>query len=270
VLSQGLTSEAQCLVKRPLRIFTPPLKVLFWLFWTLKNIGVFHKKEGFLPYILDRRTYGILGVSQCPKKEEKERTQIKRESWQPGAWEEIGMNKVVQLSNQTLVGRASGNFFSLKTIISWTQSVWEEHLGYALEVIELRRNWFSFNFLQPEHAKWVLGKNWSINFSPLLLKPWSPLFDANREKLDKIPIWVRLPALPLQFWSLDYFKAIENFLGDFLEADLSYEEIKQRKIARILVNLNVREGLGEEIDLTWGNYTHTQILDYENVPFRCR
>jgi len=54
-----------------------------------------------------------------------------------------------------------------------------------------------------------------------------------------------------------------------LEADLSFEEKKQRKVARILVNLNVREGLGEEIDLSWGSFTHTQLLDYENVPVRC-
>ena len=45
---------------------------------------------------------------------------------------------------------------------------------------------------------------------------------------------------------------------------------KKRKVARILVNLNVREGLGEEIDFSWGNCTLSQILDYENVPFRCR
>jgi hypothetical protein len=69
---------------------------------------------------------------------------------------------------------------------------------------------------------------------------------------------------------LEHFKAIENFLGDFLDADLTFEETKQRKVARILVNLNVREGLGEEVDLRWGRYTHTQRLDYENVPFRCR
>jgi len=68
---------------------------------------------------------------------------------------------------------------------------------------------------------------------------------------------------------LDYFKAIGNFLGEFLETDLSFEETKQRKVTRILVNLNVREGLGEEIDLSWGNFTHSQILDYGNIPFRC-
>jgi hypothetical protein len=63
---------------------------------------------------------------------------------------------------------------------------------------------------------------------------------------------------------------IGNFLEDFLEAAMTFEETKQRKVARILVNLNVREGIGEEVKLSWGSCTHTQSLDYENVPFRCR
>jgi hypothetical protein len=69
---------------------------------------------------------------------------------------------------------------------------------------------------------------------------------------------------------LEHFKLIGNFLGDFLDADMTFEETKQRKVARVLVSLNVREGLGEEVDLRWGSFTHTQKLDYENVPFRCR
>jgi hypothetical protein len=51
---------------------------------------------------------------------------------------------------------------------------------------------------------------------------------------------------------------------------MTYEETKQRKVSRILVNLNVREGLGEEMDLTWGDYTYAQKLDYENIPLRCQ
>jgi hypothetical protein len=168
----------------------------------------------------------------------------------PVLGEEVGMNLVIQLENHTLVERASDRSFAHKTIMEWAHSAWKEHLGYVLEFNELNRNRFAFNFLQPDHAKWVLGKNWSVNNSPLFLKPWNPLFDASREKLDKIPVWVCLPAPSLQFWTLDYFKAIGNFLGEFLEAYLSFEETKQRKVARILINLNVREGLSEEIDLS--------------------
>ena len=43
-----------------------------------------------------------------------------------------------------------------------------------------------------------------------------------------------------------------------------------KKVARILVNINLREGLAESINLDWGPVIIPQILDYENVPFRCR
>jgi len=104
----------------------------------------------------------------------------------------------------------------------------------------------------------------------MLIKPWTPLFDASRERVDIIPIWVRLPAFPLQYWEEKYFKAVGNMIGEYLEADKSYIETKKKKIARILVNINVRDGLGEELDMTLGTVCHTQKLDYENVPFRCR
>jgi hypothetical protein len=51
---------------------------------------------------------------------------------------------------------------------------------------------------------------------------------------------------------------------------MTFKESKQRKVARILVNLNIREGLGKEFDLSWGGYTYNQKLDYKNIPFRCR
>jgi len=59
-------------------------------------------------------------------------------------------------------------------------------------------------------------------------------------------------------------------LGDLLEVDMTFQETKQRKVERILVNLNFIEGIGEEVDFRWGSYTHTQSLEYENVPFRCK
>lgn len=104
----------------------------------------------------------------------------------------------------------------------------------------------------------------------MLLKPWHPLFDASRERVDVIPIWVRMPTLPLHFWDLQHFKWIGDILGTFLEADLTFLETLEQKVARILVNINIREGLAEQINLDWGPEIIPQILDYENVSFRCR
>ena len=88
--------------------------------------------------------------------------------------------------------------------------------------------------------------------------------------MDVLPIWVRLPALPLHFWDMYRFKRIGDILGTFLEADLSFVETKVKKVARILVNINLREGLAESINLDWGPVIIPQILDYEkcSIPLQ--
>ena len=104
----------------------------------------------------------------------------------------------------------------------------------------------------------------------MLLKPWHPLFDASRERVDSIPLWVRLPGLPLHYWTEEHLCGIGNTIGVFLEADLSFFKSNLRWVARILVMLNIREGLAESLNLRWGQFVIKQILDYEKVPFHCR
>jgi hypothetical protein len=87
--------------------------------------------------------------------------------------------------------------------------------------------------------------------------------------MDIISVWVWLPGLPVQFWETKPLKMIENHLGEFLKLDSSYLRTDERKVAKILVSLNVRDGLGEEVDIKWSSVMHTQRLDYENVPFHC-
>jgi len=116
----------------------------------------------------------------------------------------------------------------------------------------------------------ILNKSWSLDHSPVLLKKWHPMFDASIERVDIIPIWVRMPALPLQYWNEFHLRGIGNMLGTCLDVDLSFLKTHVKQVARVLVSINIREGLAETIKLKWGPDVIIQILDYENVPFRCR
>lgn len=116
----------------------------------------------------------------------------------------------------------------------------------------------------------MLARNWHIEMASVFLKRWTPLFDPKREQIGARPIWVRLPRLPLQFWSEEVFVKIGNTLGTFLDFDKSYVQTKNRTLAHILVHLDTREGLKEKITLKWRHYTWVQILDYEGIPFCCR
>ena len=95
------------------------------------------------------------------------------------------------------------------------------------------------------------------------------MFDAQTEKLNESPVWVKLPGLPLQFWFDSVFTSIGNTLGKFLDFDKYFEQTDDLSVARILVILNPREGLAEAMTLKYRELEFVQKLDYENLPFRC-
>jgi hypothetical protein len=113
----------------------------------------------------------------------------------------------------------------------------------------LTRGWFAFVFTNSEEVDWVLKKAWCLAGTPTLFKCWTPTFDAKRELVDEEPIWVRLPGFPMQYWNSHRFAAIGNFLGSFIEADFSFEETGLMMVARILVKLELKKGLPQEITI---------------------
>ena len=63
------------------------------------------------------------------------------------------------------------------------------------------------------------------------------------------------------------FRSIGNTLGQFLEVDLSFKQTRDLGAARILVNLNPKEGLADEMCLKYKDYEFNQTLDYEHYYF---
>jgi hypothetical protein len=116
---------------------------------------------------------------------------------------------------------------------------------------------------------WVLSKFWTMVGTPIVLKRWTPNFDAKKEKVDVVPVWVWLPGLPMQYWNSVCFTTIGNRLGEFLEANYSFEETRLMTVARILVQLDLRPGLLKEIKIKTTSGIFIQPLDYEGILFRC-
>jgi len=173
------------------------------------------------------------------------------------------------LARTTLVGHVRGRSFSAERLKAWANENWGGMFTVMPEVIELPRGWFSIHFAREEHTNTVLARFWHIESAPVLLKRWSPLFDPEREQIGAGPIWVRLPGLPIQYWSEEAFIKIGNALGTYLDYDRSYKDTNKKIMARILVDLDTREGLEGKMTLRWGSYRNVQPLDYEGVPFRC-
>lgn len=154
-------------------------------------------------------------------------------------------------------------------LTKWVEEIWGNLLRDLPEVHILPRGWFSLHFSKEDYIDLVLEKFWHIESAPVLLKRWSPLFNPEREQIGAGPLWVRLPGLPLQYWSEEALQQIGNALGTYLDHDRSYIESRQRTLAYVLVHLDTREGLERKITLTRGKFSKIQTLDYEGIPFRC-
>jgi len=82
-----------------------------------------------------------------------------------------------------------------------------------------------------------------------------------------VPVWVRLPHLPLHCWSQKSLQIIDNSLGKYIDQAARKD---QYSCARICVEVDMEEGLPEAIKLTVAGWSHIQELDYEQIPFKCR
>lgn len=182
---------------------------------------------------------------------------------------EVSIEESIEVVDCALVGRARGKKFSLDFLKKWGEQHFVSDRPLRFEAQCLAKGWFLFRFEDKEAADWVRERNWFIGNIPVLMKPWSPLFDAIKERTDVFPVWVSAPGLPSFLWTEAVFKTIGNTLGYFLEADMSFLETKDRAMARILVSLNPSRGLAQKVNLQYKDYVFEQLLDYEHLPFRC-
>lgn len=112
---------------------------------------------------------------------------------------DIRIDQAMEASETFLVSRVRGRNFSVDYIKDWVKSEWKEAPGQPEEIKNLDRGWFCIQFGQKEHVEWVLEKNWSFGKRPILFRRWTPLFDAQKEKMVESPVRVKLPGLPMKF-----------------------------------------------------------------------
>ena len=108
----------------------------------------------------------------------------------------VSVAKLLEMDKMTMVGRARGKHPNLKALEKWVQENWSWIIDYMLEIMVLAQGWFVFKLKNKEDVTQIFHSHWSFVYMPILFKIWTPMFDAECEIMDDIPIWVQLPSLP--------------------------------------------------------------------------
>lgn len=166
-----------------------------------------------------------------------------------------------------LIGYIAGRFPGHKAILDMCKS-WGVKFTYHTHA----SGWLVFKFEHEECMDKVLAEGPYFVFQrPLLLKPMPECFNFGREEFNKVPVWVQVWGLPLNYWHPQALGRILSQIGTPLRTDeLTLSKGASLNYARVLVEIDVTCPYQEELQLT----NHLQMefkvqLIYENKPKFC-
>ena len=129
------------------------------------------------------------------------------------------------------------------------------------------KGFFVFVFENAEDKNLIFRNNpYFMGPQGLYLNKWTLHFDPTQYVSSVIPVWVRLPHLPLDCYNKKSMQAIGNSLGRYIDQAVRKD---QYFCARICVEVDLEVGLLEQIKITITDWMHIQELDYEQIPFKC-
>jgi hypothetical protein len=176
-------------------------------------------------------------------------------------------NLALLLAEKALIGKFTGLWPNPKTVEAWMDDRWKSLIQGEVSLCAVGRGFFVFSFTKAKDRDLVFRSGpYFMGARGLFLAPWTLDFNPGDE-ITAVPVWVRLPHLPLHLWGRISLKDIDNKLGRFLDNMAPKED--QYTYARICVEVSLEEGLPEAIKLTLGEWSHIQELDYEQIPFKC-
>lgn len=110
--------------------------------------------------------------------------------------------------------------------------------------------YFLMRFKSHEDKEVVLVKGpYSIRGMPMVLKEWKPDFNMKQDMMRTMPIWIKLPKLPLYLWGERTLDKIGSAIGVPMVTDECTTHKLRVTYARMLVEVDITKKLVEEIAL---------------------
>jgi hypothetical protein len=80
------------------------------------------------------------------------------------------------------------------------------------------KGFFVFLFEKKEDRDLIFCSGpYFMGYRGMYLNKWTPDFNPENDILSTIPVWVRLPFLPLHCWNDETLRNIDNSLGKYID-----------------------------------------------------
>ncbi|XP_059070730.1 uncharacterized protein LOC131860351 [Cryptomeria japonica] len=176
-------------------------------------------------------------------------------------------HNISNMSN-SLVGKFMGPRPNIEVVRAYVK--WKWALKGNVEVSALPKGLLTFAFSCDEDKIRILcGSPWLVEKIALVLQKWHLNLNMSDSLLVQVPVWVKLPGLPLEYWVESIFLDIASSFGDLLSIDPITASRRRLTHARFCVGIAHDADMLEQIDIMSKLGTWKQHIEYESIPFVC-
>ena len=142
-------------------------------------------------------------------------------------------------------------------------------LAGHISSISLAHRTSLFKFESSAARDAVLNRPWVVNGQPLAAAAWHPDFLPADDAVRYALLWIRLPNLPMEYWSEETLRSMLSVAGEFVAVDLFTKERHRGGFARACVRVNLCQPLRLGARFRASGFPFWQQFVYEHVEGIC-
>ena len=166
--------------------------------------------------------------------------------------------------SNALILKIMGRPHTLSFMITKLRQKWP--LIGQWQLTDLEDGYFVARFQMVDDMEFVLtGGPWTITNQYLVVQKWRPNFVPGEEEIQRMPVWVRLSKLPMEWIDVDLLRNIGGMLGTTFKVDPITETQARGRFARICVEIDITKPLRGSLSVE-DRCIH---VEYENLGVIC-
>ncbi|KAL0310434.1 UNVERIFIED_CONTAM: hypothetical protein Scaly_2928700 [Sesamum calycinum] len=155
---------------------------------------------------------------------------------------------IVEKGSQRWQATAVGYFLGKKPYFPILESFARANWKELQQVSATSSGFFFFRFKNKAAMENVIeGGPWLVQGQPIVLQCWEPGMSLRRQKHTRIPVWVRLKHLPMEYWTEEGLSTVASGVGTPLYTDKITTDCSRLDYARVCVMLDYNSTLPKHL-----------------------
>ncbi|XP_038974092.1 uncharacterized protein At4g02000-like [Phoenix dactylifera] len=143
-------------------------------------------------------------------------------------------------------------------------------LNYDIEEFMMANETFAFPFRSERDRDAAMeARPWLVAGQLLAMERWRPNFVSETNQLCRAVVWLRLPSLPMEYWTEEIIWDIVAKVGRPLALDKVTDQGRKLGFARVKVELDACVPIRPGTFIQVGSDLYWQAFRYENLPIFC-